>query len=157
MAHICNHDSWYPEAIYSTPNNVFFPLILSDSGSALCTSSFTQSTSWLKSATCIGTVTIRKHSPRVSEATASQERGLTYLHRPEVKGQKEKHSDETAHKASAEPVTAHIGDDGTHSEKQVEKGGQGMPRRQPRRPSHSRGQTGSQWAHSVLSDFPCSL
>lgn len=60
--------------------------------------------------------------------------GGPYLHRPEVKGQEEQHSDKAAHKASAEPVTAHIGDNGTHSEKQVEKGGQWVPRKEPRSP-----------------------
>lgn len=51
-----------------------------------------------------------------------------YLHRPEVKGQEEEHGDKAAHKAPAEPVTAHIGDDGAHSEEQVEEGCQGVPR-----------------------------
>lgn len=54
-----------------------------------------------------------------------------YLHRPEVKGQKEKHSDKAANEAPAEPVTAHIGDDGAHSEEQVEEGGQGVPGENP--------------------------
>lgn len=58
-----------------------------------------------------------------------------YLHRPEVEGQEEKHGDKTAHEASAEPVTAHIGDGGTHSEKQVEKRGHRVPREEPRAPS----------------------
>lgn len=62
---------------------------------------------------------------------ASKVRG-PYLHRPEVEGQEEKHSNETAHKASAEPVTADVGDDGAYSEEQVEKGGRGVPRKGPR-------------------------
>lgn len=62
------------------------------------------------------------------------EPGEPYLHRPEVKGQEEEHGDKAAHKASAEPVTAHIRDNGTHSEKQMEKGGQRVPRKEPRSP-----------------------
>ena len=57
-----------------------------------------------------------------------------HLHRPEVKGQEEKHSHKTAHEALAEPVTAHVGDDGTHAEKQVEKRGHRVPRKEPRSP-----------------------
>lgn len=68
-----------------------------------------------------------------SRAMASRVRG-PYLHRPEVEGQEEEHGDEAAHKASAEPVAAHIGDNGTHPEKQVEKGGQRVPREEPRSP-----------------------
>lgn len=54
-----------------------------------------------------------------------------YLHRPKVKGQQEKHSDKAANEAPAEPVTAHVGNDGTHAEEQVEEGGQGVPEKIP--------------------------
>lgn len=74
--------------------------------------------------TCTEDVTIWEQSPHVPGEG-------TYLHRPEVEGQEEKHSDKAAHKAPAEPVTAHIGDDGTHSEEQMEEGGQGVPRENP--------------------------
>lgn len=70
----------------------------------------------------------------VPPAEAHQESPGYVLHGPEVKGQEEEHGDEAARKASAEPVTAHIGDNGAHSEKQVEEGGQRVPRKEPRSP-----------------------
>lgn len=76
-----------------------------------------------------------RNNVHVPQEMASQEQE-PYLHRPEVKGQEEQHSDKAAHKALAEPVTAHVGDDGAHSEEKVEEGGQGMPRKQPRRCPH---------------------
>lgn len=82
----------------------------------------------------------------VPPAEAHHEPSGYILHRPEVKGQKEKHGDKTAHETPAEPVTAHVGDDGTHSEKQVEKGGQRVPGKEPRRPSLR----GATWAVSEL-------
>lgn len=56
--------------------------------------------------------------------------GLSYLDRPKVKGQKEENSDKTGNKAVAEPVTEQVGNNSTHSEKQVEKGGQWVPRKE---------------------------
>lgn len=82
-----------------------------------------------------------------------------YLHRPEVKGQEEQHSDEAAHEALAEPVAAHVGDDGAHAEKQVEKRGHRVPRKEPRSPLRPGPQ--GQWPN-VLCGFqaphvPCAL
>lgn len=62
--------------------------------------------------------------------------GLSYLDRPKVKGQKEEDSDKTGNKAVAEPVTEQIGNNGTHSEKQVEKGGQWVPRKEKTQSRH---------------------
>jgi hypothetical protein len=70
-------------------------------------------------------------NPHIPIQMASPREG-PYLHRPEVKGQEEEHCDKAAHEALAEPITAHIGDNGTHSEEQVEERGQRMPRGQPR-------------------------
>lgn len=54
---------------------------------------------------------------------------MSYLNWPKVKGQKEENSDKTGNKAFAEPVTEQVGNNSTHSEKQVEKGSQWMPRK----------------------------
>lgn len=56
--------------------------------------------------------------------------GLSYLDGPKVKGQKEENSDKTGNKAIAEPVTEQVGNNSTHSEKQVEKSGQWVPRKE---------------------------
>lgn len=148
MVHIRNRDSdTHKPFIYSALNSVFFPLLLSDSGSV-----FFSAYQQFQPEHLLAPIGHMHRDSRHLEARPMCFGGHSvpgegpYLHRPEVKGQKEKHGDKTAHETPAEPVTAHVGDDGTHSEKQVEKGGQRVPGKEPRRPSLR----GATWAVSEL-------